>query len=63
LKKPRKASVKKAGDEDKKMKTSKEATSAKGLSKSTAEAKPKSTTKSTSKTTTPRKKATDASKG
>ena len=63
LKKPRQASAKKAGDEDKKVKTSKEATSAKGLSKSTAEAKPKSTTKSTSKTTTPRKKATDTPKG
>ncbi len=63
LKKPRKASAKKAGAEDKKTKSSKETTSAKGLSKSTAEAKPKSTTKSTSKTTKPRKKATDTPKG
>lgn len=62
LKKPRKANAKKAGDEDKKVKTSKEATSAKGLNKSTAEAKPKSTTQSMGKTTTARQKASDASK-
>lgn len=62
LQKPRKASTKKTDATDKKTKDPKETSSAKGLSKSPAEAKPKSTSKSTAKTTTSRKKTTDSSK-